>query len=128
MIFSMITSTLKSKRLWMSRKALILIGLSVVASVSTFYAGRQLVAPSGSPPVTADPRWSQACAYYVYLNVSTPIAHPGNGGADIIGTPGEDVGTFVNPLIVSNVKLCFEGGNFVSTTSWSVNVNNVTIE
>jgi len=95
-------------------------------------------APEGSPffhstngdnilPAEAMAIGLPACTYNIsLLQHTTPTARSASGQANLTGTPGEDVGAFVNGLLGPQETLCFDPGNYVLTTEILVsNVSNV---
>ncbi len=69
-----------------------------------------------------------ACTYTISMQGTTPKAVSASGGASLKGTPGEDVGAFVNGLLGPQETLCFDPGNYVLTTEIFVsNESNVVL-
>ena len=63
------------------------------------------------------------CDYFIYLDGITPVAlfeshKGGTPGDNIVGTAGQDIATFLNPLTVANVEFCFSAQTFTISTSW----------
>src|SRR5207249_746869 len=63
------------------------------------------------------------CDYFIYLDGTTPVAlyeshKGGTPGDNIVGTAGQDIATFLNPLTVANVEFCFSAQTFTISTSW----------
>ncbi len=79
-------------------------------------------------PAEAMPLGPPTCTFTISLRGTTPTARSASGQANLTGTPGEDVGAFVNGLLGSQETLCFDPGDYVLATEILVsNDNNVTL-
>ena len=112
----------KSSRLKsISKPKLLAIVIILIVASTSFYLGQVLAtpAPSRSSIVTPGTE-SQSCTYFIYLDGTTPVARFGTTGDQSVGTAGQDMGVFMNALTAVNTKYCFEGGNYVFSTVWTV--------
>ncbi len=97
--------------------------ITALVVVMLVFAGgaRQSIAAPGRENPSPD------CTYTMSLAGSTPTAGS-PGRANLTGTPGEDVGAFVNGILGSRETLCFDPGNYVLSTEIYVhNVLDVTL-
>src|SRR4029077_17073578 len=94
--------------------------LSILAllllSVSLAWEGFATSSPTRN--TTVEPGQSGYCNYSIYMDGTTPVAHPTNGGTNVVGTAGQKIPAFLsgNSLIASNYTLCFENGGTYDLT------------
>lgn len=83
-----------------------------------------IMAPAPSRATTVEPGWAYSCTDYMFLDGTTPVDHPGNGGTNTVGTLGQDWGAFMQARTNGNNQaFCFEANtttyDFTSAVTFS---------
>src|SRR5437879_2037141 len=99
---------------------LVIIILSVSVGWETYYV---LGTPAPTVGRVVTPGDLGPCDYYIYLDGTTPVAlfeshKGGTPGDNLLGTAGQDIAAFLNPITAANVEFCFSAQTFSIATSW----------
>lgn len=99
----------------------------LVLVLSSVIVYQTMATPAPSRNTTVEPGWAQSCTQTIYTDGTTPVAHPGNGGTNTVGTAGQDPAAFVttNFLSTSNQKLCFDTETFTVSSPMRITGNNI---
>ena|SRR2546427_4464450 len=98
--------------------------LSLSPSIYNDYANN--LKDSHSTPVPSrllmdETGWAESCDYHIFLSGTTPMAHLRDDGSILAGTTGQDMGTFLNSVLTSNKKECFESGTYIFQSQYLIN-------
>src|SRR5881296_2331964 len=108
-----------------SKPKLLGIFLILIVSAGSFYLGQVLASPAPSIGHVVTPGEVGPCDYYIYMDGTTPVANfesslGGTPGDNKVGTPGQDVGAFLNGITAAYVNYCFAPENFTLTSQWTL--------
>src|SRR5438270_1182451 len=105
-----------------SKPKLLAVAIILLVASTSFYIGVHSV-PSPTIGRTVTGGDLGPCDYYVYVDGTTPVAlfesHKGGvPGDNLVGTPGEDIGTVLNPITTTGVVICVSGEAFNIGSTW----------
>ena len=105
-----------------SKPKLLAVAIILLVASASFYIGVHSVpAPTIARTVTAGDLGP--CDYYIYLDGTTPVAlfeshKGGTPGDNLVGTPNQDIATFLNPITTSGAEICLSGQAFNIGSTW----------
>jgi hypothetical protein len=100
--------------------AVLLVALSATVTWEGYLV---LATPSPSIGQVVTPGVVGPCDYFISMDGTTPVAHfqsnkGGTPGDNLVGTPGQDTGAFLNSITATGINFCLGGNTFSFSTTW----------